>query len=254
MNRIKLIGVVCTFAALTTASLAQDPMAPAAPAPPATAPTAVAPATFTMKRTVRVGETFKYKLKADLEFGGMQAGFTSNITEKVTDVSAEGNYKIESSQADSKVNMNGQEQDVPQQGGNNTIAYNASGEVLAITGDMVESGAYRMANLGVLKAPDAPVKVGDSWTYKIPANTKTGAVAALAEYSIVALEKIGDRDCLKISGNVKETEGSQPASNVGTVWVDATDFSMVKSDTTWTNAPIPGAPGPISGKVVLNRV
>lgn len=244
MNRFKLIGVACALGVLTAVSFGQDPM---------TAPVSNSDAA-SFKRVLKVGDTMKFKLKADLEFSGQQVGFTSNVQEKVTDVGADGGYKIESSQSDSKINMNGQEQDVPDQAHSNTTSYNAAGEILEITGDNVESGAYRMATLGVLKAPDAPAKIGDAWTYKIAANSKTGVVNSTADYKYLANEKIGDRDTVKVSVKVHENEGSDPASNEGTVWLDVKDFSMVKSDTTWANAPIPGAPGPINGKVVLTRV
>ncbi len=244
MNRFKLIGVACALSVLTAISFGQDPMAPAAGQD----------AGATLKRVVKTGDVYKFKLKADLEFSGQQVGFTSNISEKVTDASADGNYKVESTQSDSKINMNGQEQDIPEQGHSNTVTYNAAGEILEITGDSVEAGAYRMATLGVLKAPDAAVKTGDAWSYKIAANSKTGVVAANADYKILGDEKIDTKDTIKISVKVKETEGSDPASNEGTIWVDSKDYSIVKSDTQWTNAPIPGAPGPINGKVVLTRV
>ena len=244
MNRFKLIGVACALGVLTAVSFGQDPMS--------------APVTNTdaasFKRVLKVGDTMKFKLKADLEFGGQQVVFTADLMEKVTDVGADGNYKIEASQSDGKMNMNGQESDVPDQAHSNTTTYNASGEILEIVGDSVEAGAYRMATLGVMKAPDAPAKIGDSWTYKIVANAKTGVVNGTADYKYLGNEKVGDRDTVKVSVKVKESEGSDPAGNEGTVWLDIKDFSLVKSDTAWTNPPIPNAPPNMNAKVLVTRV
>lgn len=208
-----------------------------------------------MKRTAKTGDTMKYKLDATFEFGGQDIGFTASVTEKVVDVASDGKYKIESTQADAKVNMNGQEQEMPDQAGSTTVTYAPNGDVVDIKGDQADStGAFRMANLETLHSPDAPVKAGDSWSNKVEKDAKTGAVAATQDYKFIGMDKFGDKPAVKVSISVKETEGSDPASNEGTLLLDPTDFSMFKSDTTWTNAPIPGAPGPISGKVTMTRV
>lgn len=236
MKRFRLLCVGFALAAMTAMASAQDA------------------ATFSLKRVVKVGDSINFKLQADLDIAGGTATFTADVNEKVVSVQPNGDYDVESNQSNAKVNFNGQEMDAPQ-GGPQTTTYNANGEILDIKGEQADQpGARRVANLGIVKSPDQPVKVGDTWTYKIDADSKTGAVAATAEYKVEDAEKVGDRDTVKVSYTVKETEGSDPASNQGATWFDAKDFSTVKGESTWTNVPIPGAPGPVSGKVTLTRV
>src|SRR5579871_6329424 len=143
MKSLTLFGFALALASAATLSYGQDSAAATS-----------ASTGFAIKRAVKVGDTYKYKLSGDFELGGQQIGFTANVTEKVTDVAADGSYKVSSEQADAKINMNGTEQDVPSQGGANVTKYNAAGVVQEITGDMAGEGAYRMATLSQIPAPD----------------------------------------------------------------------------------------------------
>lgn len=248
----KVLLVVCSLS-LGAVGFAQD-------APPPVAQPQVAPqaadaaqtATYSLKRVVTKGGKIKYKLTADVDGGGTQVNVRSTVTEEVQDIKDNGDYVIKSSQTETVATVNGQEFP-PEPDAGNVITYNALGDVLDIKAlaSVVGSSEWRLANLGLLRAPDQPVKVGDAWTYKIAGKSQAG-VDAIADYKLLATEKIGDRLTLKISAKIKETTGSAPASSDGTVWVDAKDFSMVKTETTWTNAPVPGAPMPINGKIAIS--
>lgn len=220
----------------------------------AAATLALAQDTWTLKRVVSLGEVAKYKMDADVDFNGMSAKLTGFVTEKVTAVDPDGTYMVESLQTEAKVKFGDQEMDIPETPATKT-KFKLNGDVLDLQGGEEATGAaaWRLANLSTFRFPDKTVKVGDEWTVAIPADAKTGAVAATASYKVEGAERIGERDTIKVKSTVKETEGAEAASSDGFVWIDTKDGNMVKAEAAWVNAPFPGAPGPISAKLVLTR-
>jgi hypothetical protein len=205
-----------------------------------------------LKRTVKVGDTVKLRLKADVDIQGTEAAFSSLITEKITKVESNGNYTLESSQSEGKVNLGGQEMDVP--GSTQTSTYKATGEVMEIKAENVDGNFYRTAHLTSFIVGDKAVKSGDSWAVEIKKDEKTGAVAAKGTFKIEGEEKIGERDTFKIKHSIKETDGGEAAASVeATSWISKKDGTIVKSEGQWKNVPIPGAPFPVSAKYVMTR-
>jgi hypothetical protein len=207
---------------------------------------------LSVARKPKEGEQIRYRMVADVDFSGMPIKANFLIAEKVTKIEADGSYKVEQSQLEGKIDVGGQEQDLPTSGATTTV-YTKDGDVKEIAGDQTTPDTYRLANLGILRDPGKTLNVGDAWTYEIKADKKTGAVAAKADYKILAEEKVGSWDTLKIKATVKETEGTDPASSDGTVWISKADGSTVKMESKWTNAPFPGAPAPINATVKMDR-
>lgn len=205
----------------------------------------------TLKRDAKVGETIKLKLRADLVVMDQDATFEGLVTEKVTKVEPNGNYTVESTQSEGKISVGGQEMPADLQ--SQTFVYKANGELVEIKADQVGSEIYRMANLQAVILPSKPVKVGDDWTYEFKKDDKTGAVAGKATYKVVAMEKIGDYDCLKILVSAKESDGGDMAASIdGNIWLSAKDATTVKFQGDWKNVPIPNA-GPVNAKFVMTR-
>ena len=75
-----------------------------------------------------------------------------------------------------------------------------------------------------------------------------------SDYTIVGEEKIDGTDTFKIQYKTIETDGTDPASIEGTVWIDKANCGLVKGSQKWTNVPMPGAPMPISGTFTMERV
>ncbi len=211
-------------------------------------------AQVSLKRTAKEGDTFTYKIKADLDFQGMSAQFTSKMTEKVVKIAADGTITSESSQAETKVKLGDEEMDAPDSGGTQTSIFKPNGEIVEMKGDMVDANAYRVAYMNSFFAPETAVKEGDSWEKKIAADSKTGMVAAVAKYKVEKAEKVGAYDTFLLTYEYKESTGDAPASSSGKVWVNTKDGSLVKFEGEWKNAPIAGAPMPISAKVFIERV
>jgi hypothetical protein len=66
------------------------------------------------------------------------------------------------------------------------------------------------------------------------------------------VEKVLDIDTYRVTGSLKEIDGSQPASMTGTFWVSVADGSIVKMEGTLINAPFPNLP-PLTMKITLVR-
>jgi hypothetical protein len=209
---------------------------------------------LSVKRQPKEGQTVKLRLKAQLEIAGNQATFTGIMQQKVTKVETDGTYTEEEQQLQGKASFGGQDVDVPDTGAH-PVTYFADGSIKEIKGDDQTAGAaaYRMSNLGVIVDAGKPLNVGDTWTYDFKADSKTGAVAAKGEYKVLAEEKVGDLDTVKVKAAIKEADGTDPASSDGTYWISKLDGTLVKAEIKWLNAPFPGAPGPITATVSMVR-
>lgn len=228
---IRVITVL-TVAALAALSLAQS---------------------VSLKRVAKEGDVAKYKMRAEVDIQGMSATVSLNMNEKILKIADNGDITTESSQTDLKVKLGDQDVDAPQNDAPQVTVSKATGEVVELKGDMVDGTAYRMAAMSSFYMPGKDVAVGDSWETKIAKNDKLGIVAATAKYKIEKTEKVGDFDAVQITFEYKETEGNEPASASGKIWISTKDGSMVKLDGEWKNAPFPGAPMPINAKVVIER-
>lgn len=194
-----------------------------------------------LKRNAKEGDSAKYKLQVDTEFGGMKIKFTANVLEKVTKVNADGSYVVSSEQSEAMLDMDGQQQPAPAEiGALVSTVYRPDGTVAEITGDTVNPDAYRMSNLQTVVWPKDNVGVGSKWTNEFKADAAKGSVDGVGNYEIVAREKIGSHDCFKINFDYKESSGSDPATSKGTSWIDVATGLMVKTQSEWTNAPIAG--------------
>jgi hypothetical protein len=142
--------------------------------------------------------------------------------------------------------------DVPDQAASVTV-YKAGGEVVELRGSETSANGYRMANLNNLFEPAGEIKPGDTWTKEIKGDTKTGSVDATAKFKFIGEEKVGSKDAIKIEANFAEKSGDGAKSDY-TIWLDKTDFSMLKTTGKWVNVPMASAPAPLNGTIEINRV
>jgi hypothetical protein len=211
---------------------------------------------LSIKRTPKEGQTVKYRMEGNLELQGAPITLKGMMQEKVVKVEPNGNFALEQQQLEAKIVLpDGNEMDLP--AGTPTITtYKGSGEVVDIKGENQDATAYRMTTLGMLVDPGKQVNIGDKWSHEVKADTKTGTVAAKAEFQAIGEEKVGAFDTIKIKATVKETEGAEPASSESTIWIDKKDGSTVKTESKWTKAPFPGPSGPmiLDATLKLTRV
>lgn len=211
--------------------------------------------TYKIVRSAKVGDKHNYKVSFDLttNMGGTATNIalTAEAEEKVTDVSPDGIITSQNRQFNTKINFNGQDMDQPD--GNDTVKAKLDGTLLESKSDKPEADGphkFRMHYIETVMMPTADVKIGESWTRHIDADSKNGNRKTDGTYTLLAIEKIGTQDYYKIKISSKETEGDLPATFEGTEWLSTADGSMGKVDANITNMPLPeNLPQDIAGKV-----
>ncbi|HRK22589.1 MAG TPA: hypothetical protein PLX06_12305 [Fimbriimonadaceae bacterium] len=206
---------------------------------------------YTLKRTAKAGEVFRYQMSGELELMGQSVGMKAITVNKTVKVEPNGNYVVESTMTDGKISINGGEMDMPEQTGT-TTTFKADGTVVDVKGEGVEQGGWRMANLMSAIVPERGLKVGEGWTSEVKGDTKKQSVDVKGTYTLEAIEKTEWGDAARVKYELKETSGDVAASMSGTAWIDTKTGNMVKMDSVWKDVPIPGAPAPISGKMSMH--
>ena len=204
-----------------------------------------------LKRSPKVGDALKYKLKAELEFIGSGTGtLTGNSTERVLKVEADGSYTVQSETKDMVAEVEGTplkgKDEAPMQ-----TTFKANGDVVSLRGEKIGSLEYRISNLNAFRAPDKPVKVGDTWVRDIPADAKTGMVTERATFVFEAAEKVGEIDTAKVKYTYVEFVERDATSADGYFWVSLSDGSLVKSELGVKNMPLPNAGIRLNAKITV---
>lgn len=204
-----------------------------------------------LKWTPKEGDQLKFRTVGQMSVSGIEATITAVNSHKVIRVNPDGSFVVQATPLEGKAVYAGTEMEM--KGVTTITTYGPNGEVNEIIGDKTDATAYRMANLTHFHSPTKPVAVGDAWTSEGRADPKTGSLAWKADYKVVAEETVGAFATLKLDVKARETEGSEPGSAAGTMWIGK-DGIPVKSELTWTNMTVPGAPGLVSGKLTQTRV
>lgn len=205
----------------------------------------------------RVGATYHYRLTAELDVAGTPATYDASTVYRVLKLDADGLCAMEiSTIPGGKAKLSGSDIDAPAPGPEIQVR-KLTGELENITGPMVQPDTFRIANLLTLIVPPRPILVGDSWTHDLPVGPKNG-VPIHFDYKAVsasklAIDKMGDVDSVLISLEAKEISGTEAAFVSAQIWLDPADFSVLKMESRWRNAPFPGRSGPVSGKLTLVR-
>lgn len=203
--------------------------------------------TLNLRVSPKKDDAFKYKFTGTLSLMGMDVKATYTQTTTVLDV-VDGVITTESGDTKGSLDVGGQEMEMPDMGATKTKT-NLDGTIKEIIGEAAGPDTYRNASLLTIFRPEAPIKVGDEWTWTAKADGEKGTRAMSGKYKAEALEDVAGKKTLKVTMEVKETEGDLPASAKGTVWLDLANGMTVKSEADVKNAPIPGAPEPVSGKL-----
>lgn len=214
------------------------------------APLAFCQDAVTLKRVAKEGESVKYKLAVDTEFGGIKIKLTANVVEKVVKAGEDGTVTVTSEQQDIMLDMGSGAQPAASEAGQVvTTVFRPDGTVADLKGDSVSPEAFRLSNLQAILWPKEAVQAGSKWNGEIKEDKEKGSVGVTIAYEISAREKIGSHDCFKVAFDSKETQGAAPAATKGTLWVDVATGLMVKLESDWTNMPIQGEL--LNGKVKL---
>ncbi len=193
----------------------------------------------------KVGDVARYRSVAKFSISGAD-GTASFIDRQKVIAVEDGLVTIESTQEDGTVSVMGQE--IPMGTITGSMKVKANGVVVSAEGDE-GFGDMRLANLGSFVRPEKEVEQGETWIHKFPADTKTGAVAAEAEFKFIGEENVLSEAAYKVEFSYKETGGTYPASSKGTYWISKANGQVLKSVATWKDVPVAASPEPINAEV-----
>lgn len=211
--------------------------------------------TYSLKRITKIGDTAKYKVTMDVAFGDLEYKTTSVSDLKVVRVDDDGTFTTQTVQKETKIKIKGVADEMTTPDSDATTASRrANGELVTLNGEKIDATSYRIDALYAFRAPDAAVKVGDKWSYEPKADLKTGSVAGKADFELVSIDKVGMWEAAKIKWTYRETEGTDPASSEGTLWIDTKDGALIKCEGKLKNAPLRDAPRPVDFSFTVERV
>jgi hypothetical protein len=215
---------------------------------------------YTLKLQVKEGDTFKYRFTMEMTFGEMSVVATMNITNKVIKVDGDGNVVMEGSSSDGMVKFGDQEMPIPASPASKTT-FKPNGTPVKVEGGTDSANALRMARLNSHLFPDKAVKIGDKWSAEVKGEGNLPTLKA--EYELLAKEKVGDIDTLKIKFTIQEVanqkEGGTPSmldnANIsGHAWIDPKTGMLVRMTAKVKGMPAEGAPMPLDGTLTMERI
>jgi hypothetical protein len=203
---------------------------------------------YTLKLNVKEGDTFKYRMSMEIDFGGQSVLATTTITNKVLKVEESGNVQMESASGEMIIKFGDQEMPQPAPPATK-MTFKPNGSVAKVDGG---DAMMQQMNAAQMVYPEKPIKVGDKWS-----ETVKNAVGELKiDYEFVGVEKVGDTETVKIkmtarSVNAKEGEGY---SADGFNWIDPKTGMLVKMEARIKGMQVEGAPMPIEGTLKMELV
>jgi hypothetical protein len=118
------------------------------------------------------------------------------------------------------------------------VVMRPDGSLVSYSGGSSDSSTGQMHHASRILFSDKPVGVGDTWTREIKANAALGVLAATATFKVLAFEKVGAADTVKISMSFRETGSTTGLSTSGTFWIEKTTGDEVKAEYAITSMPI----------------
>ncbi len=214
---------------------------------------------YTLKLQVKEGDVFKYRFTMEITFGDQSAVFTMNLTNKVIKVESNGDIVFEGSSSDGMVKFGEQEMPVPASPPTRTT-FKPNGTPTKVEGGRNPESEMRMARLNSLLFPDKAVKIGDKWNGELKGEGNLPTLKA--EYELVAKEKVGDIEALKIKFNIQEVAAQSgesstmntPTTMSGFIWIDPKTGMLVRMNGSVKGMPAEGAPMPLDGTLTMERI
>ncbi|BCW96044.1 MAG: DUF6263 family protein [Fimbriimonadales bacterium] len=204
---------------------------------------------YTLKLNVKEGDTFKYRMTMEIDFGGQNLLATTTVTNKVLKVEENGNVEVESASGELIIKFGDQEMPQPAPPATK-MTYKPNGEIAK----MENAQGPLPTNASSTFFPDKPVKVGDKWSNTTKG--QNGSPDIETTYELVGTEKVADIESVKVkvsvrAVNAKEGEGF---SGSGHVWIDPKTGMLVKSEMQIKGWQVEGAPMPIDGTLKMELV
>lgn len=191
-----------------------------------------------IKWNPKVGTTYKYSMKANMNLGPMgEATMSAKMSTTAAKIEGE-KVTLQTTQSDVKMTMGGQEQDSP--GGTATQVCTLFGEVLSTKSEPESPiDLSRMEDAVSFIYPSKEISVGGTWTRTGKLHNPS-SVPSESVYKYEGDEEVNGMKCRKITYTYKETNGGDKCTASGTFWVSVDDTEMVKAINSVKNCDLPG--------------
>jgi hypothetical protein len=203
---------------------------------------------YTLKLNVKEGDTFKYRMSMEIDFGGQNLLATTTITNKVLKVEENGNIQMESASGEMVIKFGDQEMPQPAPPATK-MTFKPNGAVAKVDGG---DAMMQQMNAAQMVYPEKPVKVGDKWSETV----KNPNGELKIDYELVGVEKVGDTEAVKIKVTARSANGKEGEnySADGFTWVDPKTGMAIKMETRIKGMQVEGAPMPIDGTLKMELV
>jgi hypothetical protein len=203
---------------------------------------------YTLKLNVKEGDTFKYRMSMEIDFGGQNLLATTTITNKVLKVEENGNIQMELASGEMVIKFGDQEMPQPAPPATK-MTFKPNGAVAKVDGG---DAMMQQMNAAQMVYPEKPVKVGDKWSETV----KNPNGELKIDYELVGVEKVGEVEALKIKTTARTVNGKEGESYSadGFTWIDPKTGMAVKMETRIKGMQTEGAPMPIDGTLKMELV
>jgi len=194
-------------------------------------------------RTPKAGTTLRYQVQGrmDVTMNGATVLFELKGIDRyaIKAVAANGDVTLINDTESATMSMNGQPTEPDQSMFTpNTIVTRKDNSLISITGpNGPELDDGRLFYATHIVFSDKPVGVGDKWTRNVAADAAHGVAAGTGTYEVVAFEKVGAIDTVKIQMTFQEKDGASPVKATCTFWVERATGADVKADGRIENFP-----------------
>ncbi|GEM_PF-27226 len=206
------------------------------------------PEKFKLAYKAQAGQSKRVKSDAALNVSaaGQTLKFDVTETDKLTftEVAPTGEITIEDETEASEMSVNGEKQEASAEDNDKKTTFKIKPNGMLVSykseGDDEESDTHLGPRVHLATTPvfsEEPVGVGDKWTQIFKGDSSLGIRDARADYEVLAFEKVGGVDCVKIKFDYTETE-SAPISSKGTVWVERASGDRVQLDVAVEGIPL----------------
>jgi len=173
-------------------------------------------------------------------------GFKWDSQMKVTKVEEDGAYEITIKTTNARLSIDGEEEALPDDDEPEIVKYDAKGNEIIDENseDEDESTPLEMIEYVLDFEPENPVKVGETW--------KKSTDLLEQEITFVKTETVDGVVCHRLDLSVKIKGPERNGEGIGTVWIKASGYDLLKAEGSFTDAKLGEDWDPMKFKFSIN--
>lgn len=199
-------------------------------------------------RKPEVGQSVRLRVRVELTLDGELVVMTGESKTTTKAISPNGEVTETIEDGSLMVTVGGESTSMPSQAPYE-MKSDGDGNLLSVVGKQTTAIDYRRSQMSAFSFPANPVAIGESWTKKFAANSKTGTVDGESTYKLDGTERIGGAECARITWTYTESSGVKPASAKGTMWIRISDGTRLKLSAEAKSVPIDEKLPPVDMKI-----